>query len=303
MLSFELQIDNPAEGGQTRTRLGESPVWDAVGDAIWWVDIEGRGLLRLDLTTKSIRRWQTPEMPGFVVLLGPSQPVLGMQSGLFTFDPAQTSFDLLLPLDRESIRFNDATIDPSGRLWTSTMSIDAHPEQGAIQMLDNKGQLRTIITGLTIPNGMAAHPDNDHLYFSDSHPDMQMIWTLPLSSTPDQNNATVFASTRHLNGRPDGAVLDAAGNYWIAGVDGGELYCFDTNGHVTATIAVPFPAPTKLMFYGPDARSIAVTSKDHGEKGGYLAQAQLPDDFAAGSVQPYWTRGVPNMSRHQVRTG
>jgi xylono-1,5-lactonase len=274
--------------GQGRALLGESPVWDPATNAIWWVDIEGRAVLKTNPVTAQTDRWSTPECPGFVALTGPDQPVIGMETGIFAFDPVGWSFQKLVTFDQDGCRFNDATVDASGQLWVSTMAMDAKPGQAAIHRVTADLSLRPVVTGLTIPNGLAVDPVRNRLYWSDSHRDSQRIWHSNLSAgTP-----AVFASTKACNGRPDGAAIDRRGCYWIAGVDGGEVYVFDPDGTLSTTIPLPFPAPTKVAFFGPDGRRIAITSKDVGEQGGALALAAIPAGMSGGLVQPYWTPGA-----------
>ncbi|MHA7773091.1 SMP-30/gluconolactonase/LRE family protein [Roseibium sp. M-1] len=285
-MKLDFELIYPDEGS---TQLGESPVWDPATGSLWWVDIEGYALLRADLTSGRVSRWPTPEMPGFVVLAGIEGPAVGMETGIFLFDPATTSFKQLVSLDQPGHRFNDAAVDQSGRLWTSTMSLHANAGEGALHRVTRDYRLTPVFAGLTIPNGLAADLENQRLYFSDSHKDSQVIHSLSLE--PDgmaKEPATIFATTKTLAGRPDGAAVDTIGRYWIAGVDGGEIYLFDRLGRLELAIPVPFPAPTKIAFFGEDGMSIAITSKAIGVNGGALALSRLPANCPPGIVQPSW---------------
>ncbi|MBO6774939.1 MAG: SMP-30/gluconolactonase/LRE family protein [Marinibacterium sp.] len=104
--------------------------------------------------------------------------------------------------------------------------------------------------------------------------------------------ATVFAKTTDLPGRPDGAAMDADGNYWIAAVDVGEIYVFPADGTLAHRLKAPVQFPTKIGFGGPDGRSIALTSKADAQSGGYLACATLPKAYARGLPTPRWVPGA-----------
>ena len=292
MLSTGLKFKQLRQTG-SRTELGESPVWDPATEDVWWVDIDGRKLLRARLGSDHVEIVDTPEIPGFVVLTGPERLAVGMQSGIFSFDPRTSVFERMIALDAPGHRFNDATVDRTGRLWASTMALDASPGAASILTVSQDRALDTVITGLSIPNGLAVDVDHGRLYCSDSHPDIRSIWVRPLEPVSGAlGEAALFAKTDGLDGRPDGAALDERGHYWIAGVDGAELYVFDRQGRLDERIPVPFPAPTKMCFTGPQARAIALTSKGIGEDGGYLALADLPPSFAPGIAQPYWAIGT-----------
>lgn len=271
-----------------RAQLGESPVWDPETGAIWWIDIDQPRLFCRD-SRETIDSWTLPETPGFVVLLGSGQLALGMETGIFTFDPNTGAFERIVDLNVPGMRFNDATIDWRGRLFASTMARDAKPGRAAIHLVSPHHTLTKLIDGLAIPNGLAIDQVGNRLFYSDSHPDSQSIRTRSISddgAISEQDN--LFATTRGLDGRPDGASMDALGRYWIAGVDGGAIYIFEHDGRLDEVIPLPFACPTKLAFTGTTGTGMAITSKSVGDDGGYLTLATPPGCFAGGIVQPYW---------------
>ena len=54
--------------GETRDRVGESPVWSVREQALYWVDIEGRAIRRMDWSTRAVRSWQVAERIGCIAL-------------------------------------------------------------------------------------------------------------------------------------------------------------------------------------------------------------------------------------------
>lgn len=284
----ELDIDfTPAHGA--RALLGESPFWDH-GDSVWWVDIDGRKLLRTRLPTGATESWATPEIPGFVVLAGPDRPAVGMESGIFAFSVARGTFTRLLRFDGAGMRFNDATVDDRGRLWTSTMALDARKGCGTVCMVTGDMELRTVLTDLTTPNGLAADMRGGRLFVSDSHPDAQAVWTLPCDFDTAATGARLpFASTVAVPGRPDGATLAAGGEpYWIASVDGGALHGYSRQGTLDYVVPLPFPAPTKLALL---AGGVAVTAKAQGGHDGQLVLATGVPPVLSGPAMPFWRPG------------
>lgn len=277
-----------------RARLGESPCWDPETNDLWWVDVTGKRLLRTDLGSGQTKGWPMPELVGFVVMMGPDAPAVGMETGIYAFAPRAGTFDRLVRFDEAGCRFNDATVDASGRLWASTMELDGQPGRAAIHLVTQRLELEPVVSGLATPNGLAVDLERGRAFHSDSHPDVQSIWEMPIEDGSGQTGEPhPFASTAELRGRPDGAALTQDGSYWIAGVDGGELYVYGLDGVLGAAVPVPFPAPTKVCFAGQDDQLIVVTSKGIGESGGYLARARMPRGMSPGTVQPYWIPGAP----------
>lgn len=61
-------------------------------------------------------------------------------------------------------------------------------------------------------------------------------------------------------GRPDGAAVDALGNYWVAMYEGARVLQFAPSGELLADIATPMACPTMPCFGGDDLRTLYLTS-------------------------------------------
>jgi D-xylonolactonase len=289
MLLFDIVFDFVADG---YAQLGESPVWDAGGDCIWWVDVEGCKLFRTSLADRSTVTWAMPERTGFVALRGTGRPVMGMETGIYAFDPDDGALERLVVLDAPGKRFNDATVDPFGRLWVTIMAIDVTPNVASVCRVTPQLTLEMTFDGLTTPNGLAFDGERGLLYFSDSHPDVRKIWTAHCDlETGIAGGRKIFADTGKLGGRPDGAALDRQGNYWIAALDDAALYIYSPAGKFLERIEIPFDSPTKLAFAGANGRTVVVTSKALGTHGGALAIAASVGKSAGGEPLPIWRYG------------
>ncbi|MCA0869422.1 SMP-30/gluconolactonase/LRE family protein [Seohaeicola saemankumensis] len=248
--------------GPTRAELGESPAWSARDRCVWWVDIDGCTLFRTTLegTTRS---WATPEPPGFVQLDDGFCPIVGMQSGLFRFDPDTGGFDRLVAQQQPDMRFNDSCIDSYGRLWAGTMDMRSARPRGTLYLIGPDRRLYPVLEGFRYINGLAWDAVRERLFLSDSHPDVRTVWTLDCpGGRPDPASRRVFTRFDGRAGRPDGAALDADGDYWIAGVGGGALHRFGPDGTARACYAVPPEYPTKPAFAGDALSQLVLTCKN-----------------------------------------
>jgi sugar lactone lactonase YvrE len=256
--------------------LGESPLWSGAENAVWWVDVTGRKLLRSDADSGRTRAWRTPEEIGFVVATAKGLAV-GMESGLFLVDAAGGGFTPIVPLEGRNERFNDAATDVEGRLWAATCDIDNRSPLGRLLRIDPDLTVSEIASGLMTPNGLAVDSDSGQLYLSDSHPDVQCLWRLPFDlASGSAGGRQLLADFRDLAGRPDGGTLDAEGTYWIAGVDGAVLHGFSPEGERRAEVATPMASPTKFAFGGASLETVFLTSKGGAgdEAGGFLCKAE-----------------------------
>lgn len=250
---------------EARAQLGECPVWDPVGEALFWVDSLGRTLNRFDPATGAAKSWPMPADIGCCVLRDSGGLVVGLRGGFSAFDPETASLTPLRAVEPDSpnVRLNDGRCDRAGRFWSGTVRIPPVVEQpsAALYCLDTDLTCRRKLGGLLISNGLAFSPDDRTLYLSDSHPSVQTIWAFDFDlATAAIGNRREFANTRGLAGRPDGAAVDAEGCYWIALVEGGRIARFTPDGRLDREVVLPVSHPTMCAFGGADLATMFVTS-------------------------------------------
>jgi len=262
--------------------LGESPVWCPDTTSVWWVDCVNRMLVNTR-PQDATRTWPTPETIGFVALAF-GRVLVGLETGLFAFDPRSGRFGKVLALEDREVRFNDAATG-AGHLWATTMDRGVERPIGSVLRIGPDFTARTCFAGFRRGNGLAVDPVRSRLYVSDSHPDVADIRFAPIDpATGDLGDLQPFVPGSARPGRPDGAALDGEGNYWIARVDAGLVDVMSPGGALVAGIPVPVPEPTKIAFGGPDGRTLFLTSKAKGPWGGTLLAARLTDDRSISGI-------------------
>lgn len=261
---------------EEKATLGESPVWSAEEGCLWWVDVTGRRLFRSAADDGATRSWPMPEEIGFAVLAAQGAVVVGLESGLFRFDPEAARLDLIFELRDAGARFNDTCTDPAGRLWAATCDITNRAPLGKLYRIAPDLTAEAVLDNLMTPNGLAVDGVNGQLYLSDSHPTVQKLWRAPLDvSTGALGPRGLLADFAALRGRPDGGTIDAEGTYWIAAVDGGLLYAFSPGGTRLGEVATPMANPTKFAFGGAGLKHVFLASKsgEGDDPGGCLMTA------------------------------
>lgn len=251
-----------------RNATGESPVWQAAEQALYWVDIPARELCRWSPATGQLSRWQAPEMLACVAMMPAANTwIAGAESGLFQLelkDGGQVGFERLAAVSHAlpGMRFNDGRCDRAGRFWVSSMVLDmslAAPF-GALYRFDAQGLSAPRVSELIVGNGLAFSPRGDRLYLSDSHPTVQRIWHFDLHDDGSLSNRREFVDMNQHPGRPDGAAVDADGCYWICGNDAGVLLRFTPEGRLDRTLALPISKPSMCAFGGAALDQLFVTS-------------------------------------------
>ena len=253
-----------------RNGTGESPVWHAAEQALYWVDIPARALNRWH-ASEGHAQWHADEMIACIAPRAdaPGAWIAGMESGLFSLQPqadgtlAATSLahvEHAVP----AMRFNDGRCDRQGRFWAGTMHMDmpgAYAVGGLYRYAAGRGLTGPIQRGLITQNGLAWSPSGDRMYLSDSHPTVQAIWAFDYDTdTGTPSNRRLFVDMKPLPGRPDGAAMDVDGCYWICGNDAGLVHRFTPDGRLDRSLEVPVKKPAMCAFGGPALDTLFVTS-------------------------------------------
>ena len=252
-----------------RNAVGESPVWLASEQALYWVDIPNRSLFRWAATTGEVKRWNSPEIVGCIAQHASGGWLAAMENGVAHLSPGTDNSVAVKPLAivehaLPAMRFNDGRCDRQGRFRAGTMLMDmsAGTPSGVLYGFDAEGtQLEPLVKDLIVPNGLAFSPDGRTMYLSDSHPDVQMIWAFDYDTdTGVPSNRRVFVDMKPLPGRPDGAAIDEDGCYWTCANDAGMVLRFTPDGNLDRSIELPVKKPAMCAFGGPNLDMLYVTS-------------------------------------------
>ncbi|MCD0504425.1 SMP-30/gluconolactonase/LRE family protein [Bordetella petrii] len=254
--------------GELLCSVGESPVWHAAEQALYWTDIPARRLCRYTPADGQARHWDLPEMAGCIAKRGTGW-LAAMETGLYALpaldsqQPAPPAMALATVRHAApGMRFNDGRCDRQGRFWAGTMVQDMALGRDAGRLYRYAGGelAMPLDLPLVVPNGMAFSPDGRTMYLSDSHPDRQVVWALDYD--PDHGVPTrrrVFIE-RLPAGRPDGAAVDQDGAYWICGNDAGLLYRYTPDGRLDRSLRLPVAKPAMCAFGGSGLDTLFITT-------------------------------------------
>lgn len=275
----------------TRSGLAESPVWDDAAQCWYWIDIPKRLVHRH--TENGVHTiWQLPQNdandPGAMCVTADGSLILALRAGLAQFDPntpaGQIAPELFLtaPYDTATMRFNDGGVDAQGRFWIGTL-YSPKTHAGATLFCLEKGMLHAVVGelaahaphntwGVTTSNGWAMSLNGKHMYHADTQAHTVYRYDVDDSQpvTEALSNRTVLYHTPNqqasqdagiaYQGRPDGAAVDSAGNYWNAQFEGGQIIQFSPNGDVLQRIMLPARCPTMPCFGGTDLKTLLITT-------------------------------------------
>ena len=264
----------PIRAWRVGNRVGEAPAWHPGQRCLYWIDVRGQQLLRLQPAAGELTRWMLPEVVGALALCDDDRAILAFPQRLVSIDLQSNVLRDIASVERErpTNRLNEGKVSPSGRWWVFG-SMDDRPDKaatGALYCMGADAIVRRLHDGLVIANGIAWSPDGTTLYFSDSFAG-QLYAAAWDDAAGTMGRPTLHARLDEAAGRPDGAAIDVAGNYWSAGVSAGCINVLDPRGAIMRKIAVPCQAPTMPAFAGTGSMKVFVTSL----------------------IRPHWTRVGP----------
>lgn len=251
--------NDPRCVADVRAVLGEGPVWVEAEQALYWLDIKGRSIFRLDSAGRTTQ-WTTPFRIGCMAPRRTGGFIAGSERGLAEIDPATGRFEVFAnpEEDRPGNRFNDGRTDRQGRFWAGTMDDSERQASGALYRIDPDLGWSLVDDGYRVTNGPAFDPAGARMYVTDSA--LRTIYAFDLDADGAATRRRVFAQFAQGDGYPDGMTVDCNGDLWVAFWDGWCVRRLSPDGQVVERIALPVQRPTSCAFGGPSLDRLYVTS-------------------------------------------
>lgn len=264
MLNFDLVWD-------AQCSVAESPVWDAANRRLLFCDIQGGRINALSVDTGARETHELGEVVGSFGLCRSARWIVALRHRVVLYDPrTRRTANLTAPVaEPPTNRFNDGKVGPDGAFWVGSMDENS-PRQpsGALYRVTPDGGIERKAEGCACSNGLAWSPDGRVMYHSDSTPGIIEAWDFD-PATGGIANRRQIARFSSEQGRPDGAAVDADGNYWSAGPSAGCINQLSPAGNLLQRIPFPVPGPTMPCF--ADGR-LYVTSLREGKPPDVLAR-------------------------------
>jgi sugar lactone lactonase YvrE len=234
----------------SRCRVGESCVWDAVRRRVLFCDIHAHKILAYSVDTGATQEWILPDVVGSFGLCRSGRLVVALRHRVVLFDTRSgRTEDFTAQVDEPATnRFNDGKVGPDGCFWVGSMDESpAKQPTGALYRVSPDGRIERKADGYITSNGLAWSPDGRTLYHACSRQAFIDAWDFDPESGRIGGRRR-FATLSAEEGLPDGAAVGVDGCYWSAGVTAGCLNRFSPAGALLEKIAMPIPAPTMLCF-------------------------------------------------------
>ena len=244
------------EAGKTAQNL----VWDDRDESLWWTDVEGGVLYRLNMKTRISSAIY--EGPGVGALIPQEDHTWLLfrekDIALLDFERHVQVVPLIENVRVDGDRFNEAIADASGRVLLGTIR-RGRPNGAGIYRLENSGTLVKVLGGTGQANGMGWNTKGDALFWS-----CGTTKTICRCKYDEKRgaltNRQVFHECMPEEGTPTGLAIDVEGTLWSARRDAGVILKIGENRRLMGQVTLPAKHVTSLAFGGSDHRTVFVAA-------------------------------------------
>jgi sugar lactone lactonase YvrE len=259
--------------------VGEGPVWDFRAQALFWIDVTQGLIHRLDPKTSAHSSFSIGKHIGAVALFSKELLVAAVRDGFATISKIDGTVNYLSQvLSEENIRFNDGKCDPVGRFVAGTMRYQPEPGTAALYSCNDNGEVKEILSGVGLSNGLCWDAAGTHLYYIDTLTKEISLFEYNIQDGTLHNRRTFYTFSAN-DGSPDGMTIDVDGNLWVALWGGGKVMCISEKARVITEVMLPVSQPTSVTFGGENLDQLFITSAKY-----QLSQVQQEKQPLAGSL-------------------
>ncbi|GHT17356.1 regucalcin-like protein [Planctomycetales bacterium] len=258
--------------------VGECPVWIAGEQRLYWLDIEGLKLHRLNPVGSNDSVVDTtfllPNLVGCFVPYRNGNFLIAAQTGIMeirlTENGMETGIETVKILThpeagKPANRYNDGKWSPEGRFWFGSLNMQHQSNQASLYVLDDRG-CRAVLTGATNSNGLGWSPDGQTFYWIDTPTRQIAAFDYDSANGELSRRRTVIAFPDDPDwGRPDGMTVDAEGMVWVAHWLGSRVTRWNpATGSLLEMVNLPVKRVTSCTFGGEKLDILFITTASRG---------------------------------------
>ncbi len=238
--------------------------WDDRDESLWWTDVQGGRLYRLNSKTRiKSAVYEGPSVGAFIPQEDGTWLLFREKDiAVLSFDRHEQVVPLIENVRVDGDRFNEAVADVEGRVLVGTVHY-GRPNGAGIYRLETNGTLAKVLGGTGESNGMGWNAKGDALY-----------WTCGTTKTISRcrydlkrgalTNRQVFHECLPEEGTPGALALDTEGTLWSGRSDAGGILKIGDNRQLLGQVTFPAHHITSVAFGGPDHRIVFASAIEGG---------------------------------------
>ncbi len=269
-----------------RAALGEGPIWDAERQSLLWVDIDENEIHQFDPRTGTdlavtvdagVTAVAVRERGGLVAATLNGFAFVSMAGGVAEIETIAEP-----EAGAEGNRMNDGKCDPTGRFWAGSMAYSEVDPTGSLYVLDTDLSVRSVVSGVTISNGLGWSPPGTAMYYIDTVTCTVSVMDFDPITGEASHHRHLFEAGTEAD-MPDGMTVDSDGCLWVAFWGGNAVRRYSPAGELLAVIDVPAAQVTSCSFGGPGLADLYITTASHGLDPSEAAATQAGGLFRAST--------------------
>ena len=159
-------------------------------------------------------------------------------------------------------------LDAGGNVTVDSSTLDPAPQNLAseefftVHRRDPDGAVHTVLTGVTISNGLDWSPDGTRAFYNDT--ETMRVDVFDYDRDAGLTNRRPFVHIEADAGRPDGLTVDSEGGVWVALHRGGAVRRYNADGTLDAVVELPVAKVTACTLGGEHLDQLYITTSREG---------------------------------------
>lgn len=245
---------------QKRCIIGEGPIWNEREGCLYFTNGGGKELCRYCVERGTLSVRALPVDCAAYAFDEQNRLLVSCRDGVYILNENDT-LSPLYDTKRYSIYgANDMKVGPDGRLYVGTQSSKrlglSEKIDGKLYVIDREGNVRILLDGLILSNGMDWSMDETRFYHTDSDTGVIREYAF------DKTNGTLTPTERNIYvPGVDGFTVDRSDRLYCACWGEGHIAVIDTvTMRCVKHIPVPCRIPASCGFMGEKMNILAVTT-------------------------------------------
>lgn len=244
----------------TRCVIGEAPIWNERENALYYTNGGGREICKYDMKNDSFSIISVEKDCAAFAFCRDGGMLVSRSDGVFKLFTDGTTKEICDTAKFGIRNANDMKVGCDGRLYVGTQSERrlgiSSKLDGKLYSIDKNGNVRILLDGMSLSNGMEWSLDEKYFYHTDS--DTGIIKEYAFDS---ENGDISFTGKNIAVPGVDGFTVDSSGRLFVACWGKGHIAVVDTeNAKIERYIELPCKIPASCAFVGKEYDILAVTT-------------------------------------------
>lgn len=244
-----------------KCNIGEGPIWNDNEKLMYFVNGFDDEFCTLDLVTGEVVTRKVDVGVAAIAFTKDYRMIVSRPDGVFILNEDDTT-EKLYDTDKYDLKYaNDMKVGPDGRIYVGTQCTKrlglSDRIDGKLVSIDRNGNVRTLLEGLILSNGLDWSPDKERFYHTDSETKIIREYDFDIKS------GEISFTGREVNVfGADGFTVDRDGYIYAASWGGYRIHIIDPRSlKIVDMIEMPARATASCGFGGDDMRTlVAVTA-------------------------------------------